>query len=148
MSNDPNISTRVFVYVKNLAVLLAAIYLAAIAWFQISGDILNDFPDSMSGSALLFIGAYGFVCIADGFVENLAIERAYHKLGTIFAIAASGFAVGAMIEFALHGAPGMTWPMQNEWRAHFVALGVFVFCVNILIPPVFIWLTSKMSDHS
>lgn len=66
----------------------------------------------------------------------------------IFQIVALGSAVGAMINFTLHGAPAITWPMQKEWRGYFVAIGIIVYCAFTLIPPARNWLSTKISDRS
>ena len=149
MSNDSNDYTTISAYIKKLVALVAVIALTMAAWFLISAEILNDWPDhSMIGQSLLFVGMYGFTHFVEGVTERPALQRAMHKVSIITAITAMILAIAAMIEFALHGAPAMTSPMQNEWRAHFVAIGIITSSAVILMPPALNWVTVKIGDRS
>jgi hypothetical protein len=149
MSNEANDHKSISAHIKKLIALVAAIMFTMTAWFAISTAILNDWPDHTTiGYAFFFVGACAFMYCIGGATERPTLQRAMRKASLIAGIIAMILASGAVIEFAFQGAPAMTSPMQNEWRAHFAAIGIITFCAATVMPSALNWMKMNLFDRT
>lgn len=148
MSNDPN-NAETSTIIKDTFLILLIIIITMYPWSYLSSTVLGDWLNSsLTGAALFCFGVYFSLHVADEFVSRSVSRRALRVLRVIMASMAMAISIRAMIEFMLHGVPAITWPMQKEWCACFIAFGIIVYCAFILIPPARNWLSTKISDRS
>lgn len=149
MSNETNDHKTIPAGIMKLIGLVAATLFTMAGWFVISTAILNDWPDHTTiGYAFFFVGACAFTHCIGGVAERPALQRSMRKASLIAGIIAMILAFSAVIEFAIHGAPAMTSPMQNEWRAHFSAIGIITFCAATIMPSALNWMKVKIFDRT
>jgi len=149
MSNDPNTSIHRLAIAKDFLRIALTIIIVMYPWSYLSSDLIGDWLNSsLIGWTLIIFGFYVSIFIAEQIVVSPELMRVLCDLRFVIATIAMISAVGATVKFVLHGAPVITWPMQKEWRAFFVASGIIVCCGVILIPPARTWLSTKIRDRS
>ncbi len=149
MSNEANDYKTILAGIMKLIALVVAIISTMTVWFVISMAILNDWPDHTKiGHAFFFVGACAFTHCIGELAKRPALQRAMRKASLIAGIIAMILAFGAVIELTIHGAPAMISPMQNEWRAHFSAIGIITFCAATVVPSALNWMKVKIFNRT
>lgn len=135
-----------------LAAIKLSLTFAAITSFTLwvllllSAYAINDWPRGMVKAALCVAYIYVLLDVWEAVFPNLSRICCHLRYPVV--TLATALALFAMIEFAVYDAPTMEWPLQNEWRAQFVALGIVMIGVANLVPPAIAWIASKRDSRS
>ena len=148
MSHDPHVSTPILTSIKKLLAALGLLIFAMHLFYSAAVQSFENGKDRPIVSAMVFFGFYVLMWSIAELRGREYLTPSWRAFRIIWGIVAMALALDEMIQFATDGAPAITWPMQNEWSAHFIAIGIIVFCAVDLIPRALTWLTDNISKYS